>query len=91
MHVDQFSEMGLDPVPYAKIMAEGLAFLWWRARVDAKDVEFVLAGVPGSDYDDSTGNGNDNNMDHRGSGDERCGAMSERCPSTGGYDSTGSI
>jgi hypothetical protein len=28
---------------YAMAMADILAFLWWVARLDAKDVEFVLA------------------------------------------------
>lgn len=36
-------ELGLDVQSYAKVMAEGLAFLHWVARIDANDVEFVLA------------------------------------------------
>lgn len=68
-------------MPYAKVMAEGLAFLWRRARVDANDVEFVLAGLPGSDHDDGTGNRNDeddngNDEDHRGRESERGEPMS---------------
>lgn len=43
LHIDQIEELGLDGVLYAKIMAETLANLYWRAHVDANDMEFVLA------------------------------------------------
>ncbi|KAH7248008.1 zinc finger protein-domain-containing protein [Fusarium solani] len=43
LHIDQMEELGMPIEPYAKAMAEGLAFLLWVARVDANDVEFVLA------------------------------------------------
>ena len=41
--VDQMEELGLDAFEYARIMAEVLARLHWDARVDAGDIEFVLA------------------------------------------------
>ncbi|KAF5647483.1 triacylglycerol lipase II precursor [Fusarium sp. NRRL 25303] len=43
LHLDRMIELGLDVQSYAKVMAEGLAFLHWVARIDANDVEFVLA------------------------------------------------
>ncbi|KAI8715750.1 DUF3669 domain-containing protein [Fusarium sp. LHS14.1] len=43
LHIDQMGKLGMPIEPYAKTMAEGLAFLLWIARVDANDVEFVLA------------------------------------------------
>lgn len=43
LHIDQMEELGMTIEPYAKTMAEGLAFLLWVARIDANDVEFVLA------------------------------------------------
>ena len=43
LHVDQMEELALDMMTYAEIMAETLAHLYWRAHVDANDVEFVLA------------------------------------------------
>ncbi|KAI4921607.1 hypothetical protein J4E90_000033 [Alternaria incomplexa] len=41
--VDQMEELGLDPVVIAKTLAEALAYCYWKAEVDANDVEFVLA------------------------------------------------
>jgi len=41
--VDQMEELGLDPVAIAKALAEALAHCYWKAEVDANDVEFVLA------------------------------------------------
>ncbi|KAH6858855.1 zinc finger protein-domain-containing protein [Alternaria rosae] len=41
--VDQMEELGLDPVSIAKAPAEALAHCYWKAEVDANDVEFVLA------------------------------------------------
>ena len=43
LHADQIEELGLDGRLYARIMAETLAYLYWRVQIDAKDVEFVLA------------------------------------------------
>ncbi|OHE91341.1 hypothetical protein CORC01_13370, partial [Colletotrichum orchidophilum] len=37
--------LGLDLQEYAVAMAEALAFLHWSAKVDANDVEFVLANI----------------------------------------------
>ncbi len=47
LHADQIEELGLDGILYAKIMAETLADLYWRAQIDANDVEFVLAPLGG--------------------------------------------
>jgi hypothetical protein len=41
--VDQMEELDLDPVAIAKVLAEALAHCYWKAQVDANDVEFVLA------------------------------------------------
>ncbi|KAL8796162.1 MAG: hypothetical protein Q9195_001495 [Heterodermia aff. obscurata] len=46
LHANQMEELGLDGRLYARIMAETLAHLYWRAQIDAKDVEFVLAPPP---------------------------------------------
>ncbi|KAK1998400.1 hypothetical protein LX36DRAFT_634413 [Colletotrichum falcatum] len=43
LHADQMESLGLDLESYALAMADTLAFLHWSARVDANDVEFVLA------------------------------------------------
>ncbi|KAL9104813.1 MAG: hypothetical protein Q9163_000261 [Psora crenata] len=43
LHLDQIEELELDRLLYARIMAETLADLYWRAHIDANDVEFVLA------------------------------------------------
>lgn len=43
LHVDQMEDFGLNPLEYALAMADALAFVHWQARVDANDVEFVLA------------------------------------------------
>lgn len=43
LHIDQVKELGLPATLYAQIMAETLANLYWKAHVDANDVEFVLA------------------------------------------------
>ena len=49
LHLDQIEELELDAMKYAKIMADALAHLYWRAHIDANDVEFVLA-PPRSDH-----------------------------------------
>lgn len=51
LHVDQIEELGLDGKLYARVMAETLAHLYWKANVDANDIEFVLA-PPRKDYID---------------------------------------
>lgn len=43
LHVDQMTELGLDIDEYAIAMADTLAFLYWSVKIDANDVEFVLA------------------------------------------------
>ena len=43
LHLDQIEELNLDGKLYARIIAETLADLYWRANVDANDIEFVLA------------------------------------------------
>ncbi|KAF4451365.1 calcineurin-like phosphoesterase [Fusarium austroafricanum] len=43
LHLERMIELELDVESYAKVMAEGLAFLHWVVRIDANDVEFVLA------------------------------------------------
>ncbi|KAL8711385.1 MAG: hypothetical protein Q9220_004283 [cf. Caloplaca sp. 1 TL-2023] len=43
LHVDQLEDLALDSILYAKIMAETLATLFWRVKIDANDIEFVLA------------------------------------------------
>ena len=43
LHLDQIEVLKLNAVLYARIMAETLAFLYWKAHIDANDVEFVLA------------------------------------------------
>ncbi|KAL7908074.1 zinc finger domain-containing protein [Trichoderma velutinum] len=43
LHLDQMEALGIDPGDYAIAMADALAFLHWVAKVDAGDIEFVLA------------------------------------------------
>lgn len=43
LHVDQMEELALPMSSYATAMADALAFMHWVARIDANDVEFVLA------------------------------------------------
>ena len=43
LHIDQLETLGLDASPYAEAMADALALMHWGARIDANDVEFVLA------------------------------------------------
>ncbi|KAF3355375.1 hypothetical protein VdG1_04208 [Verticillium dahliae VDG1] len=47
LHVDQMEDLGLDLPAHAAAMAQALAFMRWRARVHANDVEFVLAPARG--------------------------------------------
>ncbi|KAL8952595.1 MAG: hypothetical protein Q9222_001510 [Ikaeria aurantiellina] len=46
LYSDQIAELNLPATPYASIMAETLAMLYWTAHIDANDVEFVLAPPP---------------------------------------------
>lgn len=41
--IDQMEELQLPTVEYARVMADALALMYWHAKVDANDVEFVLA------------------------------------------------
>ncbi|XXH02213.1 hypothetical protein Hte_008581 [Hypoxylon texense] len=43
LDINQMGELGLDPFAYSKVMAQALAFMHWLAKIDANDVEFVLA------------------------------------------------
>ncbi|KAI3337292.1 zinc finger protein-domain-containing protein [Xylariaceae sp. AK1471] len=43
LHLDQIEELSLDAYAYSLRMAKALAFMHWSARVDANDIEFVLA------------------------------------------------
>ncbi|OAQ99661.1 hypothetical protein LLEC1_05894 [Akanthomyces lecanii] len=51
LHADQMEELGLPVDDYAAAMADALAFLHWIARVDAGDVEYVLAPPRAADAD----------------------------------------
>ncbi|KAI4256808.1 MAG: hypothetical protein LQ352_001933 [Teloschistes flavicans] len=43
LHLDQIEQLSLDSFLIARVMAETLANIYWRAHVDANDIEFVLA------------------------------------------------
>ncbi len=43
LHVNQMEALGFDVNAYAMAMADGLALMHWSARIDANDVEYVLA------------------------------------------------
>ncbi|KXX76577.1 hypothetical protein MMYC01_206644 [Madurella mycetomatis] len=43
LHIDQVEHLGLPAEEYALAMADALAFLHWAAKIDANDIEFVLA------------------------------------------------
>jgi hypothetical protein len=45
LHIDQLERLGLPAEQYALAMADTLAFLHWKVKTDATDVEFVL-GLP---------------------------------------------
>ncbi|CAF9939039.1 MAG: hypothetical protein HETSPECPRED_001460 [Heterodermia speciosa] len=53
LHIDRIEDLGLDSTLYAKIMAHTLANIYWKANIDANDIEFVLASpssnAPSSD------------------------------------------
>lgn len=46
LHADQVKELGLVVDEYIQPMAHALAVLHWKARIDGKDVEFVLGSSP---------------------------------------------
>jgi hypothetical protein len=43
LYIDQMIDLGLDTAMIAQTLAVALAHCYWRAKVDANDVEFVLA------------------------------------------------
>jgi hypothetical protein len=49
LHIDQMESIGHTPHNYAMSMADAHAFLYWIAKVDANDIEFVFA-QPRSNY-----------------------------------------
>ena len=54
LHSDQAEELNLPCEIYTKGMAEALATLHWKLRIDGADVEFVL-GAPRDTIDDDSG------------------------------------
>ncbi|KAH6614821.1 zinc finger protein-domain-containing protein [Boeremia exigua] len=46
LHVNEMEYLKLDTSYYAKLMAQALAILHWRAGLDANDVEFVFGSSP---------------------------------------------
>lgn len=56
LHIDRMEDLGLSATldAYAKSMADALAFLHWIAKVDANDVEFVLASPSSSPHPKQT-------------------------------------
>ncbi|KAK5684886.1 hypothetical protein LTS10_002961 [Elasticomyces elasticus] len=50
--VHQLDGMGLPIDEYAEVMADTLAILYWHAKTDANDVEFVLAPPRSGEVDD---------------------------------------
>ena len=44
--VNEMEHLGLDTANYAQVMAQALAVLHWKARIDANAVEFVLGRSP---------------------------------------------
>ncbi|EXJ56575.1 hypothetical protein A1O7_06919 [Cladophialophora yegresii CBS 114405] len=45
LHLNQAEDLDLPILKYAHAMAEMLAMMHWTAKIDANDIEFVLAGV----------------------------------------------
>ncbi|KAM3499874.1 hypothetical protein MY10362_006908 [Beauveria mimosiformis] len=52
LHVDQMEELKLPVEAYATAMADALAFLHWVVKIDANDMEFVLAPARACAQDD---------------------------------------
>lgn len=48
LHVDQVEQLDINAEAYAETMAETLAMMHWHTKIDANDVEFVLAPPPSS-------------------------------------------
>ncbi|KAK5053752.1 hypothetical protein LTR84_001713 [Exophiala bonariae] len=46
MAIDEMELLQLDTVLYAETIAQTLAIIHWRAKLDANDVEFVLGNTP---------------------------------------------
>ncbi|EMD63470.1 hypothetical protein COCSADRAFT_51041, partial [Bipolaris sorokiniana ND90Pr] len=44
LHVNEMKQLWLRPESYTITMAQTLAFLHWKAGIDANDIEFVLVG-----------------------------------------------
>ncbi|KAK3642109.1 hypothetical protein LTR56_010980 [Elasticomyces elasticus] len=40
--LDQMEELSIDPMPFVVTMAKATAFMHWRLKSDARDIEFVL-------------------------------------------------
>ena len=49
LHLDQMEELDLNVWSYAKTMADALAMMHWHSKIDANDVEFVLASPRNAD------------------------------------------
>jgi hypothetical protein len=45
IHVDQLEEIGVEAEEIALQMADALAIMHWKARIDADDIEFVLGSA----------------------------------------------
>ncbi|KAI3317532.1 hypothetical protein HD806DRAFT_550458 [Xylariaceae sp. AK1471] len=50
LHLDQMEEMDFDIDNYSLRIARTLAFMYWAAKVDMNDVEFVIGGKPSAKY-----------------------------------------
>jgi hypothetical protein len=46
LHVNQIEDLQIDVEDYARAMAEALAVMHWVAKINGRDVEFVLGGFP---------------------------------------------
>jgi hypothetical protein len=55
LHMDQIEELNLPSAELACAMADALVFLYWVARVDARDVEFVLGRRRGALHGETAG------------------------------------
>jgi hypothetical protein len=45
LYIDDMERLNIDPIPFARAMAQALAVLHWKVGVDGDDVEFVLGGI----------------------------------------------
>ncbi|KAJ6786233.1 hypothetical protein PWT90_04905 [Aphanocladium album] len=62
LHMEQMEQLTLPVKVYAVAMAEALAFLLWVARVDAGDVEYVLAPPRAEEEQPSPAAGHDRHL-----------------------------